>query len=131
MKNILIVDDSAFARRGLKKILTDAGYNVEEAKDGPEALEKYFLRKPDLVLVDVVMEGMDGLQVLRKLKEMDPDADVVMASADIQKSTEAEAKSFGAAGYLKKPFNPDDVVDTLKKILAGGVAQGPDSERQH
>ncbi len=122
MKQILVIDDSSFARRTLKRILTDAGYQVEEASDGSEALEQYFVRKPDLVLLDIVMEGMDGLEVLRKLRQMDPGAHVVIATADIQSSTHQEAKSLGAAGSITKPFNPPDVLDSVSKVLAGGVA---------
>ncbi|HYG34109.1 MAG TPA: response regulator [Clostridia bacterium] len=121
MKNILVVDDSSFARRTLRQILQEAGYTVEEAKDGPEALEKYFLKRPDLVLLDIVMEGMDGLDVLRKLNELDPAAEVVMATADVQTATQAEAKSLGAAGYIRKPYNSGEVLETVSKVLAGGV----------
>ena len=61
---ILVVDDSGFARRSLRQVLEAAGHSVDEAKDGHEALERYFLAKPDLVLLDMVMEGMNGLEVL-------------------------------------------------------------------
>lgn len=122
MKNLLIVDDSAFARRTLRQMLEQAGYAVEEAKDGAEALEKYFVRRPDLVLLDIVMEGMDGLQVLRQLRELDPQAEVVIASADIQAATRAEAKTLGAAGYLAKPYNREEVLETVSKVLVGGVS---------
>ncbi len=122
MKYILIVDDSGFARRTLRQIVESGGYSVEEARDGHEALEKYFIRRPDAVLLDLVMEGMDGMDVLRKLRELDPTAEVIVASADIQSSSEAEARSLGAAGYLRKPFNPQEVRDTLSTVLAGGVA---------
>ena len=121
MKHILIVDDSSLARRTLRQILQQAGYSVEEAKDGHEALEKYFLRRPDVVLLDIVMEDLGGLDVLQKLRQMDPQAEVIVASADIQKSTEAEARSLGAIGYLTKPFDRDRVLETVSKVLAGGV----------
>ena len=121
MKNILIVDDSAFARRTLKQILEEGGFNVEEAKDGQDAIERYYLRRPDLVLLDMVMEGMGGLEVLRKIRELDPAAEVVIATADIQNATETEARQIGAAGYLRKPFNPQEVLDTINKVLTGGV----------
>ncbi len=122
MKYILIVDDSNLARRTLRQIVEGAGYTVEEAKDGHEALEKYYLRRPDLVLLDIVMADMDGLQVLQKLKQMDPDAHVVVASADIQTATQAEAMTTGAAGYLTKPFNAEQVLKTIADVLATDVA---------
>jgi len=84
---ILIVDDSALSRRTLRRILESAGYEVVEAHDGMAALEMYFLEKPGMVLLDLVMKGMYGLDVLVKLREMDHDARVVVASADIQSST--------------------------------------------
>jgi CheY-like chemotaxis protein len=68
---ILVVDDSGFARRTLRQLLEGAGHTVEEAKDGHDALERYFLNKPDLVLLDMVMEGMNGMEVLAKLRELD------------------------------------------------------------
>ena len=84
---ILIVDDSALSRRTLRRILESAGYEVVEAHDGMAALKMYFLEKPGMVLLDLVMKGMYGLDVLVKLREMDHDARVVVASADIQSST--------------------------------------------
>jgi two-component system, chemotaxis family, chemotaxis protein CheY len=124
MKHILIVDDSNLARRTLRQIIERSGYSVEEAKDGHEALEKYYLRRPDLVLLDIVMADMDGLQVLQKLKQMDPKAEVVVASADIQTATQAEARAAGAAGYLTKPFNSPQVLETISTVLAQAAASG-------
>lgn len=122
MKEILIVDDSGLARRSMRQMLQEAGYTVEEAKDGHEAIEKYYLRRPDLVLLDMVMEGLNGMEVLQKLKEMDPQAEVVIASADIQKATEAEARAAGAIGYVTKPYDRERVLETVSKVLAGGVS---------
>ena len=120
--HILLVDDSSFARRTLRQILEQAGYTVEEAKDGNEALERYFLKKPDLVLLDLVMEGMNGLQVLAKLRELDQEVRAVMATADIQSSTRLEAQTAGATGFIVKPFNRDEVLKTVSTVLAGGLS---------
>jgi Response regulator containing CheY-like receiver, AAA-type ATPase, and DNA-binding domains len=79
VKKILLVDDSAMARRSARQILESAGYAVAEAEDGLVALERYFLDKPDLVLLDLVMKGMNGLDVLSKLTQMDGEARVVGA----------------------------------------------------
>ena len=84
---ILIVDDSGLARRTLGQILESAGYEVAEAEDGFNALERYFLEKPDVVMLDLVMKGMYGLDVLTKLRELDRDAKVIVVSADIQTSS--------------------------------------------
>ncbi len=103
-RKILIVDDSALSRRTLRRILEPAGYEVVEADDGMTALEVYFLEKPSLVLLDLVMKGMYGLDVLVKLREMDQEARVVVASADIQSSTRKMVDEAGALGFINKPF---------------------------
>jgi two-component system chemotaxis response regulator CheY len=119
---ILIVDDSGFARRSLKQILEGSGHTVEEAKDGPDALERYFLNKPDLVMLDMVMEGMAGLEVLAKLRQLDGEARIVVATADVQNSTRAEAQAGGASGFITKPFDRDQVLRTVATVLTGGMS---------
>jgi two-component system chemotaxis response regulator CheY len=119
---ILVVDDSGFARRTLKQILEGAGHTVEEAKDGPDALERYFLNKPDLVLLDMVMEGMHGLEVLGKLRELDREAKVIIATADVQTSTRAEAQATGASGFITKPFDREQVLKIVSTVLTGGLS---------
>ena len=118
---ILIVDDSALSRRTLRRILEAAGYEVVEADDGMAALEVYFLEKPALVLLDLVMKGMYGLDVLVKLREMDPKALVVVASADIQSSTRKMADEAGALGFIHKPFVPEQVIAAVETALAEGA----------
>jgi two-component system chemotaxis response regulator CheY len=117
---ILIVDDSALSRRTLRRILETAGYHVVEANDGMTALESYFLEKPDLVLLDLVMQGMYGLDVLVKLREMDPKALVVVASADIQSSTRKMVDEAGALAFVNKPFISEQVIAAVEAALAGG-----------
>jgi two-component system chemotaxis response regulator CheY len=119
---ILIVDDSGFARRSMRQILEPAGHTVVEASNGQDALEQYFLKRPDLVLLDMVMEGMNGLDVLTKLKELDPAAKVVLATADIQSTTRVETQAAGASGFITKPFNPDNVLNVVSNVLSGGMA---------
>lgn len=118
---ILIVDDSALSRRTLRRILESAGYEVVEADDGMTALEVYFLAKPSLVLLDLVMKGMYGLDVLVKLREMDPKALVVVASADIQSSTRKLVDEAGALGFINKPFISEDVIAAVAAALAEGA----------
>jgi two-component system chemotaxis response regulator CheY len=118
---ILIVDDSALSRRTLRRILESAGYEVVEANDGMAALERYFLEKPDLVLLDLVMKGMYGLDVLVKLREMDQEAHVVVASADIQSSTRKLVDEAGALGFINKPFVSEQVVAAVKAALTKGA----------
>ena len=118
---ILVVDDSALSRRTLRRILESSGYEVVEADDGMTALEMYFLEKPGVVLLDLVMKGMYGLDVLAKLREMDPHAQVVVASADIQSSTSQMADEAGARGFIHKPFVSEEVIAAVEAALAEGA----------
>lgn len=95
-KNILVCDDAAFMRMMIKDILTKNGYNIAgEAENGLKAVEKYNETKPDLVLMDITMPEMDGIQALKKIKEMDPAAKVVMCSAMGQQAMVIEAIQSG------------------------------------
>ncbi len=116
---VLIVDDSALARRTLRQILETAGCEVAEAEDGLSALERYFLEKPDVVLLDLVMRGMYGLDVLEKLREMDPSAKVVVVSADVQTSSHELVDRAGAKAFINKPFDREEILGTLDAVLAG------------
>lgn len=116
---VLIVDDSALSRRTLRQILEPAGYEVVEAEDGLTALERYFLEKPDVVLLDLVMKGMYGLEVLTKLRELDGDAKVVVVSADIQTSSQQLVEAAGAKAFVNKPFDKAEILNALTAVLAG------------
>lgn len=119
MAKILIVDDSAMSRRILRGILEHAGHQVAEAEDGMVALEKYFLEKPDLVLLDLIMKGMLGMEVLKKIRMMDNNASIIVASADIQSSTRAMTQAEGAAAFVNKPFVSELVLKTVDRVLEG------------
>jgi two-component system chemotaxis response regulator CheY len=121
---ILVVDDSKLSRRTVRRILEGAGFSVVEAEDGMSALELYFLEKPDAVVLDLVMAGMYGLEVLEKIRQMDPQARVVIASADIQSSTRQLAEAGGAAAVINKPLVGSEVLDALQKTLTGGQVLG-------
>ena len=116
---VLIVDDSALTRRSLRQILETAGCEVLEAESGLEALERYFLDKPDVVMLDLVMRGMYGLDVLHKIRELDPRARVIVVSADIQTSSQDLAGEAGAAAFINKPFDKSDILSALDTALAG------------
>lgn len=119
MAKILVVDDSSMSRRTLRKILESAGHEVVEAEEGIVALERYFLDKPDLVFLDLTMTGMYGMEVLNKLREMDPQARVIIASADIQSSTREMVDAGGASAFVNKPFTTDKVLAIVEKVLQG------------
>lgn len=119
---VLIVDDSALARRTMREILEGAGYDVAEARDGINALERYFLEKPQVVMLDLVMTGMYGLDVLAKLRELDPAVKVIVVSADIQTSSHDLVREAGGAAFVNKPFDRNDILAALDVTLAGGQA---------
>src|SRR5436305_7789352 len=100
MRTILVVDDSNLSRKTSRRILEGGGYRVRDVADGMSALEQYALDRPDLVLLDLTMADMNGLDVLQQLRAIDPGARIVMATADVQSSTRALALEAGAAGYL-------------------------------
>ena len=114
---VLVVDDSALSRRALRQILEPAGYAVEEAADGLIALELYSLDRPDVVLLDLVMKGMYGLEVLIKLRELDADAKVVVVSADIQTSSHTLVEEAGAKAFVNKPFDKADILRAMTSVL--------------
>jgi len=118
-EKIMVVDDSALSRRTLRRILETSGYRVVEAEDGMAALELYFVEKPELVFLDLVMKGMDGLDVLAKLREMDARARVIVASADIQRSTRAMVEKGGASAFINKPFGAENVLGAVTSVLGG------------
>src|SRR3954464_14231126 len=116
---VLVVDDSALSRRTLRQILEPAGYEVAEAEDGLSALERYFLEKPDVVLLDLVMKGMYGLDVLTKLRELDASACVIVVSADVQSSSQRMVEEAGASGFLNKPVDRQQLLDVVHTALEG------------
>lgn len=117
-KNILICDDAAFMRMMIKDILTKNGYNIAgEAENGLKAVEKYDEVKPDLVLMDITMPEMDGIQALKKIKEKDPSASVIMCSAMGQQAMVIESIQAGAKDFIVKPFQADRVLEAVQKVV--------------
>ena len=118
MAKILIVDDAAFMRMMIKDILTKNGYEVAaEAENGQKAIEKYSEARPDLVLMDITMPEMDGIQALKKIKQMDATANVIMCSAMGQQAMVIEAIQSGAKDFIVKPFQADRVIEAVKKVV--------------
>ena len=119
MTKLLLVDDSGLARRGLRAIFEPAGFQVVEAEDGMTALERYFLERPDVVILDLVMKGMYGLDVLTKLRELDPKARVVVVSADVQQSSQELVHAAGAVGFINKPVDSERVLSLVRGLVEG------------
>ena len=117
-KNILICDDAAFMRMMIKDILTKNGYNIAgEAENGAKAVKKYAELKPDLVLMDITMPEMDGIEALKKIKASDPGASVIMCSAMGQQAMDIESIQSGAKDFIVKPFQADRVIEAVQKVV--------------
>ena len=118
-KRILVVDDEPFMQIFMKHHLTRAGYEVMAARNGREGLERAARDGPDLIVMDVMMEEMDGLSALRELKQVDATRDipVIMITMSAQNLTRQESEAFGAAVFLTKPFSPTQMVDEIRKLL--------------
>jgi two-component system chemotaxis response regulator CheY len=115
---ILVVDDAAFMRMMIRDILTKNGYDVVgEANDGLQAIEKFKEVKPDLITMDITMPEMDGIHALKEIKKIDPNARVIMCSAMGQQAMVIDAIQAGAKDFIVKPFQPDRVIEAIKKTL--------------
>ena len=105
-------------RMMIKDILTKNGYTiVGEAENGQKAVEKYNETKPDLVMMDITMPEMDGIQALKKIKATDPNAAIIMCSAMGQQAMVIESIQSGAKDFIVKPFQPDRVLEAVKKAI--------------
>lgn len=117
-RRVLITDDAAFMRATLRNVLEKEGFEVVgEAANGQEAVEMYVRLKPDLVTMDITMPVMDGIQAIKEIVKIDPNAKIVVCSAMGQKPMVIEALSAGAKDFLVKPFEPARVVEAVKKVL--------------
>lgn len=121
MARVMIVDDSGYARRVHRAILENAGHTVLEASTGTSAIETFTLERPEVVLLDLSMEDIGGTEVLKTIREIDPQARVIVVSADVQKSTEQSVMSAGASKFVPKPANGPQLVAAIAE-LAGGAS---------
>ncbi len=123
MKRILIVDDALFMRKMIGGVAAEAGWSVVgEAEDGAQAVALYETLRPDLVTLDLVMPVMGGLDALRKIRALDPQAQIVVVSALDQKEALLESIEGGAIDFVVKPFQRERVLSLLGKL--GGKAAG-------
>lgn len=117
MHTVMIVDDSKTSRSVLRNILEAHNYEVvAEAENGEEGYEKYQEYKPDFVTLDITMPIMDGIETLTKIKEFDPAANVIMVTAAGQKQKMLEAIKLGAAEFVTKPFETEQIISILESI---------------
>ena len=118
MAKILITDDSAFMRRLIRDTLQKHGYmDIIEAKDGIEACEKFVSENPDLIIMDITMPNMTGLEALAEIKKNNPKAIIIMCSAMGQELMVVDAINLGAVDFIVKPFKPGRLIQVVKKFL--------------
>ena len=117
-KKILIVDDAAFMRMMIKDILTKNGYEVVgEAENGAKAIEKFKELSPDLVIMDITMQELDGIAAVKEIKKIDGYSKIIMCSAMGQQAMVIESIQAGARDFIVKPFQAERVVEAVKKVL--------------
>lgn len=118
-KRILIVDDAAFMRMMIKNIVTKNGYEVVgEAENGQAAVELYKQHKPDLVTMDITMPEMNGIEGVKAIRSIDPNANIIMCSAMGQQAMVMEAIQAGAKDFIVKPFQQDRILQAIERVLA-------------
>ena len=117
-EGILIVDDAAFMRMMIKDVLTKNNYNVVgEAENGKKGIEKFQELDPELVIMDITMPEVNGIEAVKKIKEIDASANVIMCSAMGQQAMVIEAIQAGAKDFIVKPFQADRIIEAVKKAL--------------
>jgi two-component system, chemotaxis family, chemotaxis protein CheY len=126
MAKVMIVDDSGYARRVHRGILESGGHSVVEASTGLGALETYFLEKPDVVVLDLSMEDMGGVDVLKRLREMDVTARAIVVSADVQRTTEEQVLEAGARRFIGKPVDAGRLLREVNAVLDAPASNTPE-----
>lgn len=115
---IMVVDDAAFMRMMIKDILCKNGYEVvAEAENGVKAVEKFQEVNPDLTMMDITMPEMDGISALKQIRSINPSAKIIMCSAMGQQAMVIEAIQAGARDFIVKPFQPDRVLEAVRKVV--------------
>lgn len=124
MPNVLIIEDSSFQRKFLSKTLEKAGHHVIMANNGREGLEKIISELPDMVICDLLMPEMGGLEVLEELRIRNLGVPIVILSADLQESVRDKALALGISEFLNKPITEDALIIAVDKALSAGSSEG-------
>jgi len=117
MKRIMIVDDAEFMRTSIKIMLESEKYDVLEAEDGNEAVKKYKEARPDVVTMDITMPGKTGLEAIKEIREFDPEAKIIVVTAMGTEFMIRDAIQLGAANFIIKPFDEEQLLEVIKKLL--------------
>jgi len=121
MAQILVIDDSSFQRNKIRTVLETGGYELLEAASGYKGLEMAVADRPDCILLDLIMPGMGGLEVLRTLHNREMNVPVVVLTADIQGSTRQRCLQLGATAFVNKPFEESELIHAIRQALDGKV----------
>ncbi len=121
MTTILVVDDSKFSRGRSLAALANQGYTLQEAVDGRDALKQIAAAAPDLIISDLLIPNLDGFGMLRSLREQGSTIPVIIVSADIQATSRSLCEELGAARFLNKPFQPEDLRMAVSQVLPQAV----------
>ena len=117
-KTVLIVDDSLFVRNLMRDILQDAGIkNIVDAIDGKDSIEKYDLAKPDLVFMDIMMPGMNGIDAMKEIILRHKDAKIIIITSIQQSAVIKDALNSGALDFISKPVKREEVQSQIKKYF--------------
>ena len=117
MTRVLGVDDAAFMRSMLRRILEDEGFEIQEAPDGDVAIKKYKESKYDLITMDIVMPNVDGVTAVKEIMRVDPDAKIIMITALAHKTLVLRALRAGAKDFIVKPFDSTAVIEAVRNTL--------------
>ncbi|HUS56449.1 MAG TPA: response regulator [Thermoplasmata archaeon] len=117
MANVLVVDDSEFMRRVIRNILEGGGHRVVEARNSDEAVRLFAENGADVITMDIVMPETDGIETVKKLKDLDGTVRIIMISALGHQKTVMRALEAGALDFIMKPFTADDVLESVKAVL--------------
>lgn len=121
MADVLIIDDSKIARKFLKNVLAENGHRiVGEGTNGEEGYELFTKLMPDVVLCDITMPVLDGIECLKKILDEFPKAKVIMVSSLGKESKIEQAKQLGAHGFIIKPLNPEEIAELVEECVSGG-----------
>jgi len=120
MAKVLIVEDAPFIVESFQEVINDQGWQVSGvARTGTEAIELYKRSKPDVVIMDILLPGLDGLSAIKQIRAMDPNAKILVVSALAKKDLDRDCIKAGAKGFIKKPVDSKTLVNSLKSIIEG------------
>lgn len=128
MIRVLLADDHSIVRGGLRRIIEDTPDMsvVCEASDGPEAIERARSVRPDIAVVDISMPGLDGLEVIARLQDEQPEMPILVLTMHEEEQYVVRSLSAGARGYLTKRSAPEELVGAIRKLMSGGSYLGPE-----